>query len=176
MAKAQTPRTVEDRISGTNRRCLPQARLWNGWDGPKLGPRSGEVPAARVSPRRRSGVADQRGVHVVQPPGAPHGPLPLVCSMQVADATGYPLSPSHVLRQVDTLVCSVILARAPRLPVLTGTHGESPAMAGRILLTVHGNTSQLTSCDSPLLCKAVLGSLRACTQPKKPSPAGRSLG
>jgi hypothetical protein len=51
------------------------------------------------------------------------------------------------------LVCPVILVRAPRVPVPTGTHGESPALADRISLTVHRNTSLLTPRDSPLLCK-----------------------
>ena len=38
------------------------------------------------------GVADQgAGVHVVQPPGVPHGPLPLgPLRGKLADATGYP--------------------------------------------------------------------------------------
>lgn len=42
----------------------------------------------------------------------------------------------------------VILVLSPLVPVPTGTHGEPQA--------VHGNTSQLTPCESPLLCAAAL--------------------
>jgi hypothetical protein len=48
----------------------------------------------------------------------------------------------------------VILIRAPRVPVHTGTHGEPLAMTGRTSLTVHQNVSQFTARYGPHLCTA----------------------
>jgi hypothetical protein len=53
-----------------------------------------------------------------------------------------------------TLTAKWISPRAPRVPVQTVTHGEPPAIAGRISLIVHVNASLLTTCYSPHLCKA----------------------
>jgi hypothetical protein len=82
-------------------------------------------------------------------------PCPWPASSKAAERDGIPASPSCSAAAAH-LVCLVILIRAPGVPVPTGTHGELPALADRSSLTVHGNTSLLTSRDSPLLCKAVL--------------------
>jgi hypothetical protein len=100
-------------------------------DGPGL-------PSRRQRRRSRPGA----GVHVVQPLGAPHGPLPLARSKQGRRRDGRP-TPSCPAAAAH-LVRLVILACAPRVPVPTGTHGESPALADRSSLPVHGNTSLLT--------------------------------
>jgi hypothetical protein len=128
-------------------------------DGPRAGPVSGGSPAAWVSPPRRQQrcIRPGAGVHVVQPPGAPHGPLPLARSkarpptrrdthlrtLMSWDRTSYLARPS-------------ILSRAPRVPVPPGTHGEPRTLTVRISLTVHRNTSLLTDRYRPHLCKAVL--------------------
>jgi hypothetical protein len=78
--------------------------------------------------------------------------------------------PAHLIR-------SIILVRAPRVPVPTGTRGESPTMTGRTSLTVHGQAPQLMARDGPFLCKAVLDSLIEPAPDKKcPRRAGRSPG
>jgi hypothetical protein len=65
--------------------------------------------------------------------------------------------------------------RTPCVPIPTGTHGESPALADKNSLIVHGNASQLTSRDSPRLCKAVLDLLREpAPNQEMPSPGGCS--
>jgi hypothetical protein len=61
-------------------------------------------PGERVSRRvSAGGVAGRRaGVQIVQPLGAPSGPLPSgPLRGKLADATGYPL-PASVLRQANT--------------------------------------------------------------------------
>jgi hypothetical protein len=58
----------------------------------------------------------------------------------------------------------VILVRASRVPVPTGTHGELPALADRSSLTVHGNTPPLTPRGSPLFCKAGPRTARRATR------------
>lgn len=64
--------------------------------------------------------------------------------------------PLHQRLSTAHPVLPMILARVPRVPVPTGTHGEPPAMAGRTSLTAHESKSQLTECYGPDLCKAVL--------------------
>jgi hypothetical protein len=78
----------------------------------------------------------------------------------------------RVLQQAGTPMSPVILVRAPRVPVPTGTHGESPAMAGRTSLTAHENTSLLTKGYSPDLCTAVLRA--SLTEPDRSGSAPRS--
>jgi hypothetical protein len=149
---------------------VPPAGLAPGW--PRAGLEGGGSPAARVSRHVGSeGVADQgqgsmsfsrRVLHM--------DPCPWPAPSKAADATGYPLP--HVLRQRHTSLRLVILVHAPRVPVPTGTHGESPALADRSSLTVHGNTSLLTPRGSPDLCKAVLPPLSgaksaSAAQPKQ---------
>jgi hypothetical protein len=82
-------------------------------------------------------------------------PCPWSAQGKPADATGYPLRSSYP-GQAGAPLLLMILIRAPRVPVPTGTHGESQAMAGRLSLTAHENKSQLTDCYGPDLCKAVL--------------------
>jgi hypothetical protein len=70
------------------------------------------------------------------------------------------------------LVRPAILSRAPRVPVLPGTHGEPRTLTVRISLTVHRRTSPLTDRYGPLLCKAVLPPLSgaksaSAAQPKQ---------
>jgi hypothetical protein len=83
-------------------------------------------------------------------------PCPRPALGQARRRDGIPAPAFHALRQDGTLHAPVILVRAPRVPVPPGTHGESRALTDRNSLTVHGSTSQLTPCGSPLLCKAVL--------------------
>ena len=59
---------------------------------------------------------------------------------KLADATGYPLSRRPIPPQWAHLVPPVNLIRAPYVPVPTGTHEKSPALADKSSLTVHGNT------------------------------------
>jgi hypothetical protein len=82
------------------------------------------------------------------------GPWPAL--MRIADATGYPLTHPHVLRQDATPVHSVILVRARRVPVPSETHGEPRTTTVRISLIVHEEASLLTVGYGPDLCKAVL--------------------
>lgn len=57
-----------------------------------------------------------------------------------------------------------VLVSTPRVPVHTGTHGKTPAMADRILLTVQEDASQLTVRYSPHLCTAGSGTARRATR------------
>jgi len=116
-----------------NRRCLRQASA-PGW--PKANPESGESPAARVSRHVGSGgVADQRQgsmsfsrrVLYMDP-----CPWPAPLQGKAADATGYPLTHSHVLRQDATPRTSGDLVSCPsraRSPGdsrgTTDTHGQN---------------------------------------------------
>jgi hypothetical protein len=83
-------------------------------------------------------------------------PCPWPALMRIADATGYPLTHPHVLRQDATPVRPVILVRAPRVPVPSGTHGEPRTTTVRNSLIVHEKASLLTVGYGPDLCKAVL--------------------
>jgi hypothetical protein len=108
-----------------NRRCLWQA---SAPGGPRPGPKVVSHQLRGIPPRRqRRHSRPGAGVHVVQPSGAPHGPLPLARSEKAADATGYPLTHSHVLRQIPTShvqrSCLVPLA-CPFPRGLTGNHGQ----------------------------------------------------
>lgn len=73
------------------------------------------------------------------------------------------------VRQCGTPRASMILPRAPRVPVPTGTHGEPRTPTVRLSLTVRQNASLLTDGYAPLLCKAVLRRHRA--QPRVPGKA-----
>ncbi len=73
------------------------------------------------------------------------------------------------MRQCGTPSASVILPRAPRVPVPTGNHGEPRGTTVRLSLTVRQNASLLTDGCRPLLCKAVLRRHRA--QPRVPGKA-----
>jgi hypothetical protein len=44
-------------------------------------------------------------------------PCPWPAPMHIADATGYPLTHTHVLRWAPPVVCSMISVRAPRVPL-----------------------------------------------------------
>jgi hypothetical protein len=116
------------------------------------------IPSRRQRRRSRPGA----GVHVVQPLGAPHGPLPLASSQQGRRRDGIP-APLMSCGSGTPRV-PVILVRAHRVPVPTGIHGELPALADRSSLTVHGNTFPLTPCGSPLLCKAEPRTARRATR------------
>jgi IS6 family transposase len=89
---------------------------------------------AGIPPRRQWTCSRPgAGVHVVQPSGAPHGPLPLARSKaKAADATGYPLTHTHVLRQdaaprtSGDLVSCPSRARSPGdSRGTTNTHGQN---------------------------------------------------
>jgi len=80
--------------------CLRQTSA-PGW--PRAAPESGGSPAARVSRRvgGRSVGGPGAGVHVVQPSGAPHGPLPLA-RFKARSPTRRDTRFPHVLRQLHT--------------------------------------------------------------------------
>jgi hypothetical protein len=112
---------------------------------------------AGIPPRRRRTCSRPGvGVHVVQPSGAPHGPLPLARSNAYRRRDGTPAHAPSCPEAGHHPVRPVILVRAPRVPVHRGTHGEPRTTTVRISLTTHQNTSLLTPRDGPLLCKAVL--------------------
>ena len=69
-----------------------------------------------------------------------------------------------------------ILIRAPHVPVRTLTHGETPALAGRISLTVHVNTSLPTPCYRPHLCTAGQNPVRRATRVPQEGVSNGQLG
>ena len=72
----------------------------------------------------------------------------------------------------------VILPRAPRVPVPSGTHGEPRTLTVRISLTVYQSPSLLTDRYGPHLCKAgVEGSSPfVSTKPSARSDPGQRVG
>jgi hypothetical protein len=77
------------------------------------------IPPRQLPRRSRSGA----GVHVIQPPGTPHRPLPPArsgASSPTRQDTCSRLSCPAAGRHTS---CFQILVRAPRVPVPPGTHG-----------------------------------------------------
>jgi hypothetical protein len=109
-----------------NRTCLRQASA-PGWSRAEWVTSCAGIPSRQLPWSSGPGA----GVHVVQPPGAPHGPLPLARS----DAS----SPTRRDTCCLPLLCwgwrhtsrSMILVRVPRAPLATGTHGELQAITDR---------------------------------------------
>jgi hypothetical protein len=60
-----------------------------------------------------------------------------VWDMRVATASAWCHLAPHVRRRAPRLIRLVISARAPRVPVPTGTHGEPRTTTVRISLTAH---------------------------------------
>jgi len=107
--------TTADPGHGLDQGCtigFPSSRPNTGASGgprsgmtPGPGPDSGGSPGERVSRHiGAGGVANRRaGVQIVQPLGAPSGPLPSGSLRdKLADVTGYPLPAPPVLRQANT--------------------------------------------------------------------------
>jgi hypothetical protein len=108
--KAWTREALEG-SQAPNQTQAPPAVLTPGWPL-RPGPDSGGSPKVRVSHHVGAiGVAGRgAGVQIVQPKGAPSGPLPLdPLRDELADATGYPLLSSPTANQHPACAISVPL-------------------------------------------------------------------
>jgi hypothetical protein len=91
-----------------------------GLDPKVVGHRLHGYPVTSAAEASRPGA----GVHIVQPPGAPHGPLPLVCSKASPPTRRDTRFAPRILRQAGAPRAPAILVPTPRVLVPTGTHGN----------------------------------------------------
>jgi hypothetical protein len=109
-------------------------------------------PVASAAEGSRPGA----GVHVVQPPGAPHGPLPPVCSKASPPTRRDTRFAPRILRQAGASHAAGDLGPCSSRARSHGDSRGTTAMAGRISLTARENKSQFAECYGPDLCKAGL--------------------
>jgi hypothetical protein len=107
-----------------HRSTVPPAGLAPGW--PRAGLEGGVTSCAGIPPRRqRRRSRPGAGVHVVQPSGAPHGPLPLARSKQGRRRDGIPTpscpaTAAHLVAPGDLGSC----------PSRARSHGDSRGITG----------------------------------------------